>query len=104
MREYIIKRLLLMIPTLLGVSILVFSLIRLLPGDAVTAMLLEVSYVTPEDIERIREQLGLNVPFFEQYSKWILGIITLDWGESLWTGQPVLPSLVDAFYVTGELV
>jgi peptide/nickel transport system permease protein len=104
MREYIIKRLLLMIPTLLGVSILVFSLIRLLPGDAVTAMLLEVSYVTPEDIERIREQLGLNVPFFEQYSKWILGIITLDWGESLWTGQPVLPSLVDAFYVTAELV
>jgi len=104
MREYILKRLLLMIPTLLGVSILVFSLIRLLPGDAVTAMLLEVSYVTPEDIERIREQLGLNVPFFEQYSKWVLGIITLDWGESLWTGQPVLPSLVDAFYVTGELV
>jgi len=104
MREYIIKRLLLMIPTLLGVSILVFSLIRLLPGDAVTAMLLEVSYVTPEDIERIREQLGLNVPFFEQYSRWILGIITLDWGESLWTGQPVLPSLVDAFYVTAELV
>jgi len=104
MREYILKRLLLMIPTLLGVSILVFSLIRLLPGDAVTAMLLEVSYVTPEDIERIREQLGLNVPFFEQYSKWILGIITLDWGESLWTGHPVLPSLIDAFWVTGELV
>ena len=104
MRQYILKRILLMIPTLMGVSLLVFSLVRLLPGDAVMAMLEEVSYVTEEDIERMREQLGLNKPFVEQYVHWIGGMLTGDWGESLHTTEPVLPLLWDSFKVTAELV
>ena len=104
MRVYILKRVLLMIPTLLGVSLLVFSLVRLLPGDAVMAMLEEVSYVTEEDIERMREQLGLNVPFVQQYVSWTGGLLIGDWGESLHTTLPVLPTLMDAFKVTAELV
>ena len=103
MKTYIIKRLLLMIPTLLGVSLLVFSLIRFLPGDAVMAMLEEVSYVTEEDIARMRAQLGLDEPFVSQYVEWIGGLLTGDWGESLHTTYPVLPDLLSAFQVTGEL-
>lgn len=104
MHDYVLKRVLLMIPTLVGVSFLVFSLLRIVPGDTVMALVAESTYVSQEDIERLRGQLGVDRPFLTQYFSWITGVLTLDWGTSLWTGLPVSYLLWESFKVTVELV
>ena len=65
MLRYLIKRVLTVIPVLLGVSMLVFGFVRMIPGDPATVMLGERA--TPENVARVREQLGLNKPVYEQY-------------------------------------
>ncbi len=69
MGQYIARRLISLIPVLLGVSIVVFSLIRLIPGDPVIIMLGERARV--EDIERVREEMGFNRPIYMQYVDWM---------------------------------
>ena len=85
MRTYVIRRLLLFIPTLFIVSMLVFLSVRLLPGDFVDILLSDYQYgATEVDRERFREMLGLNVPAHIAYARWVSGILlhgTL--GESL---------------------
>lgn len=76
MGQYIIRRLLALIPVLLGVSILVFSLIRMIPGDPVTVMLGERA--RPEDIARVREEMGFNRPIYIQYLEWMGRILRGD--------------------------
>ena len=90
MPRYILQRLLLMIPTLFGVAILVFLMLRLMGGDPGEVMLRgEGANVSQEIIEAERIRLGLDQPMVVQFGKWIGGMLTGDFGVSMWTGNPV---------------
>ena len=90
MYQYVIKRLFLMIPTLFGAAVLVFVLMRLVPGDVCELRMAGFgSFADPEAIEICRENLGLNEPLIVQFGLVIKGYLTLDLGESMWTGQPI---------------
>jgi peptide/nickel transport system permease protein len=96
MSQYIIKRLLLMIPTLFGAALLVFLLMHIIPGDI--ALLIiggdQGGDIDPIQLARLREQLGLNQPLYVQFFSWLWGVMHLDFGNSLWTGAPVLEELL----------
>ena len=89
MLRYILNRILLMIPTLLGVAILVFFMLRLMPGDPVQ-MLLEGANVPKAVLDAERARLGLDQPIYIQFARWMGGILGGDFGVSIWTGKPVL--------------
>lgn len=90
MWRYVLSRLLLMIPTMLTVATLVFLLMRVVPGDIVELRLVSGGmYVTQEVIEAERERLGLNRPLGVQFVEYMLGLLRLDLGRSMWTGAPV---------------
>ncbi len=91
MLRYVGRRLLLAIPTLLGVATVVFFLIRLIPGDPARVIAGETA--TEEQIDRIRENLGLNLPLWEQYVRYILNLLRGDLGTSIVTGNPVLQDI-----------
>ena len=79
-----------MIPTLLGVAILVFFLLRIMPGDIVEVMLLGEGGAVPQHvIEAERVRLGLDQPIYVQFFKWMAGVAQGDFGYSMWTGRPV---------------
>ena len=79
-----------MIPTLLGVAILVFFLLRIMPGDIVEVMLLGEGGAVPQNvIEAERVRLGLDQPIYVQFFKWLAGVVQGDFGYSMWTGKPV---------------
>ncbi len=101
MRQYVLKRLLLVVPTLLLVSAIVFSLSRLIPGDVVVLMFEEKAYA--EDLEALRAKLGLNRPIYIQYVVWLGQLVQGDLGESLWTKRPVLEELTRRLPVSAEL-
>ncbi len=90
MWRYLLKRFLLMIPTILGVAIFTFVLIRVIPGDVV-----ELRYsgdrgaVSQEVIDKERARIGLDQPVWRQFTTWMLGIARLDFGTSMWTGAPI---------------
>jgi peptide/nickel transport system permease protein len=89
MLRYVAHRLLLMIPTLLGVAVLVFFLLRLGPGDTVS-MMMDGANVSKEVIDSERARLGLDKPVYVQFYKWFGGVLQGDFGVSIWTGRPVL--------------
>ena len=93
MKAYLIRRVLGLLPILLGLSLLVFFIMRMLPGDVAMMILAgdvdDVGHVDPEALEVLREQLGLNKPLIVQYFSWVGGLLTLDAGNSLWSGRPV---------------
>ena len=92
MLRFILHRILLMIPTLLGVAILVFFMLRLMPGDPVATMLLgDVggANIPKAVIEAERVRLGLDQPLYVQFFKWFWGVLQGDFGFSMWTGKPV---------------
>jgi len=90
MYKYIVKRLLLMLPTLFGAAVLVFCLLRLVPGDVCEIRLAGTGlYADPAEIEMCRENLGLNDPFIMQFFDFVGGYFTFDLGDSMWTGQPI---------------
>ena len=97
MFEYIVHRFLLMILTLLAVAVIVFFLIRIIPGDIVELRFAEGVYVTEEMIEMEREKLGLNLPLWRQFKNWMLGILVFDFGTSMWTGKPITEELALRF-------
>lgn len=91
MRRYILKRLLLMVPTLLGVAILVFLMLRVAPGDIVEMKYAGTgAYAPKEMLDRERAQLGLDQPLWHQFISWMWGIVRFDFGDSMWTGRPVI--------------
>ena len=102
MQRYILRRLLLTIPALLGVTLLVSAMVRLLPGDAVALMLQDYNSYA-KDAEDLRAQLGLNRPFPEQYLGWIGGIARGDFGRSLSDQTPIRDELATRLPVTLEL-
>jgi len=88
--RYIVHRVLLMIPTLLGVAILVFAMLRLMGGDPVEVMMRGDGANVPQAvIEQERVRLGLDRPIYVQFGKWLSGMATGDFGVSMWTGKPV---------------
>ena len=90
MHQYILKRLLLMIPTLFGVATLVFLLLRVVPGDIVELKYAGTgAYAPKETIARERAQLGLDKPIWHQFASWMWGLVRFDFGNSMWTGRPI---------------
>ena len=90
MYKYIVKRLLLMVPTLLGAAVLVFALLRMVPGDVCEVRMAGTGlYADQEAIDTCRENLGMNDPYYVQFFDFIAGYVTFDLGESMWTGKPV---------------
>jgi peptide/nickel transport system permease protein len=106
MRAYVIKRLLLFIPTLLLVSIVAFSIMRILPGDPALVILVGNSgegHFTPEELDAFRKRLGTDKPIHEQYGRWVWGALHADFGESFWHNRPVVEDLKLRFPVTLQL-
>src|SRR2546422_3349190 len=96
MRLYIAKRLLLIVPTLLGAATLVFLIMRVIPGDV--ALLIfggdAGGHIDPKQLAAMRQRLGLNDPLYVQVGTGLWGVVRFDFGTSLWTGQPVIDALV----------
>src|SRR5712691_11958197 len=88
--RYTLNRLMLMIPTLLGVAVLVFFMLRIVPGDVVEVKLRgDGGNVSQEMIDMERKRLGLDKPLINQFGDWMIGLATLDLGKSMWTDRPV---------------
>jgi peptide/nickel transport system permease protein len=101
MRSYILRRLLLLVPVLLGVSTLVFLFIHMIPGDPVELMLGESAMQA--DVERMRAALGLDMPLHVQYLKFMAGLFTGDLGTSFYFKEPVFDILRRRYPATLEL-
>jgi ABC-type dipeptide/oligopeptide/nickel transport system permease component len=99
--SFLFRRLLLTIPVLVGVATLVFSLLHLVPGDPVQAMLGESA--SPEDVAQMRTRLGLDRPLLVQYTAFMKGAVTGDLGTSLRTSQPVTAAIAERMPATIEL-
>jgi len=93
--QYITRRLLLTVPVVIGVSIIVFSIIRLIPGDPARAV--AGVNATPEYIEQVREQYGLNDPIYVQYWRFLTGLVRGDLGMSTFSGRPVTTEIRERF-------
>ena len=95
---YLFKRILYAFPVLLGVTFIVFLIISLIPGDPATAIL--GSYATPENVENLNRQLGLDKPFFQRYLIWLINILQGDFGTSYSLNRPVIDEVVERFQAT----
>jgi peptide/nickel transport system permease protein len=105
MRTYVAKRVLLIVPTLLGVAALVFFIMRVIPGD-VTLLILggdQAGRIDPAQIAAMKHQLGLDQPLLVQFGRWLWGVLRFDFGTSLWTGQPVIQELLIRLPLSLEL-
>jgi peptide/nickel transport system permease protein len=92
--KYIVKRLLLMIPTLLGVAILIFFLMRVVPGDIVELRFMgDSAFASKDNLDKERARLGLDRPLWQQFVTWMTGIVRLDFGTSMWTGAPIIEEI-----------
>ncbi len=98
MGRYILKRLLLMIPVLLGISLLVFTMLELSPGDP--AQIILGMKATPEALDNLREQMGLNDPFLVRYIRYIANAVRGDFGTSWRTNLSVVQEIVQRIPVT----
>ena len=101
MLKFIGKRVLMLIPVLIGVSLIVFTLMQLSPGDP--AMIILGAQAAPEDIANLREEMGLNDPLIVQFFRFLFGMFTLDFGTSYKDGMPVLSKLLEALPYTAQL-
>lgn len=101
MAEFVGRRLLYLVPTLIGVSIIIFFLMRVVPGDVAAIMLGD--YANPKDVRELNARLGLDKPIYVQYGEWISGVLQGNPGASLYTGKPVAGELLRAIPVSAEL-
>jgi peptide/nickel transport system permease protein len=102
MKQYVLRRVFLAVPTLVLVSVIVFSMMRLMPGDVVLRMVEGHAYAPT--VEALRKEIGLDRPAHVQYLDWVGGILTRgDFGTSYWTKQPILDEFIARFPVTVEL-
>ncbi|HEX7220598.1 MAG TPA: ABC transporter permease [Burkholderiales bacterium] len=102
---YILKRLLAMIPTLLGVAVLIFVLLRVVPGDVVEARFLTQGsqFQSQELMDIERKKLGLDQPLWQQFTTWMGGVLRLDFGLSMWTGSPITQEIKLRFALSLQL-
>jgi peptide/nickel transport system permease protein len=104
MTGYVLTRLAMMVPTLLGVAILTFLLLRVVPGDVVTLKYSgEGAFVPRETIDAERARLGLDKSLWEQFGDWMGGAVRLDFGLSMWTGRPIIQEIAIRLPLTVEL-
>ena len=101
--KYLFNRILDLSIVLIGVSIIVFSMIRVIPGDAVAIMLGANTEITQEGMNELRSRLGLDKSILEQYFIWIINIFKGDFGTSIWTGRPVISEIYINAWPTIEL-
>jgi len=99
--KYLLRRILLLIPVLLGVSVIVFGIMFLTPGDPAVLMLGENA--PAEDLAALRERLGLNEPAHVQYGLWLSRVVRLDFGRSIRSGRPVTAEIRARLPATAEL-
>ena len=94
MRKYLLKRFLLMFPTLLGVAALIFFIMRVVPGDIVELRMMgDRGSVSAEAVATERIRFGLDRPLWQQFATWLWGVVRLDFGTSMWTGAPIFEEI-----------
>jgi peptide/nickel transport system permease protein len=103
MYKYALRRLMLALPVLLLSSVIVFGLMRVMPGDALIALMGESGNVSERELAKVRKQLRLDLPYYEQYALWLWQMVSLSPGDSMFTGEPISVSLKKAIPVTLEL-
>src|SRR5207237_9602225 len=103
MYKYVLRRLLLACPVLLLSSLIVFSLMRVMPGDALIALMGESGNVGEKELAKLRKGLGLDRPCHEQYALWLWQMVSLNPGDSIFTNEPIPVALKKAIPVTVEL-
>ncbi|HTO46554.1 MAG TPA: ABC transporter permease [Burkholderiales bacterium] len=104
MTKYIVKRFLLMIPTLLGVAVLIFLLLRVVPGDIVDVRFVSQGQFAPQDVLQLeRAKLGLDKPVWQQFTSWMWGLARFDLGVSMWTGSPITEEIRLRFALSLQL-
>jgi peptide/nickel transport system permease protein len=101
--KYVARRLLLAIPVLLLSSLIVFGLMRVMPGDALIALMGESGNVGEKELAKLRKDLGLDRPYHEQYLQWLWQMVTFNPGHSIFTNEPIPVALKKAIPVTLEL-
>jgi peptide/nickel transport system permease protein len=102
--RYVIRRLLLMVPTLLVVAFLIFVLVRVVPGDIVELRLVSGgTFVTQSVIDAERARLGLNKPLWQQFWEWMAGLVRFDLGTSMWTGGSIMREIALRFQLSLQL-
>ncbi|MGF1650898.1 MAG: ABC transporter permease [Hyphomicrobiaceae bacterium] len=104
MWQYILKRLLLMIPTVIGAAFFVFFLLRLMPGDVCELRLGgEGAYYDPTQVAICRQQLGLDDPLIVQFGAFLWGLLTFDLGNSMWTGRDIAGEIGSRFELSLQI-
>ena len=103
MQKYVIRRLLLAVPVLLLSSLIVFGLMRVMPGDALILLMGESGNVGQKELAKLRKDLGLDRPYYQQYLLWLWQMVSLRPGDSIFTNEPIVVSLGKAIPVTLEL-
>lgn len=106
MVRYVVQRLFFLIPTVVFVSVIIFFLMNILPGDVAQMILIGPGgegAAKAEDIAKIKAELGLDRPLPVQYADWMLGVVRLDVGRSLWSHEPVFGELAKRFPLSLEL-
>ena len=107
MHTYILKRILIAIPTLVGITMLIFFAIRILPGDPLAIVTDATTGVqtrlSDEDITKLRNSLGLNDPYYVQYGRWIGDVLRGDFGESFWRGEPIRELIIRRGQISAQI-
>jgi peptide/nickel transport system permease protein len=103
MKAYVTRRLILLIPVLVGVSFMAFMILQLVPGDVCTIILARSASGTEEELQRCRQDLGLDSPAYRQYIDWVGRLVRGDLGVSFWTHRPIAEELGKRIPVTLEL-
>jgi peptide/nickel transport system permease protein len=103
MYKYVLRRIFLAVPVLLLSSLIVFGLMRVMPGDALTVLMGESGNIGEKELAKVRKDLRLDLPYYQQYGLWLWQMVSLRPGDSLLTGEPIAVSLGKAIPVTLEL-
>ena len=103
MYKYVLRRVLLAVPVLVLSSLIVFGLMRVMPGDALTALMAESGNVGEKELQKLRKDLGLDLPYYKQYLVWVWQMVSFSPGDSIFTNEPIPVALKKAIPVTLEL-
>lgn len=106
MSQYLARRVMQFVPVAFAVSVVIFVLLRVLPGDVARLLLMGPQgggVADPEQIERLRAEMGLNLPLYQQYLNWVQDLVRLDLGKSYWSGEPIAAIVARTFPVTLQL-
>ena len=105
MTQYLIRRVLYIIPIMLGASILIFALIRIAPGD-ISVLILEGAgkgTAQSDQVQKLRQELGLDKPIHQQYIDWLGHIVRLDLGRSFWTNRPIIEEIKNKYPISMQM-